>query len=147
MVSDHECAGFSLIGALTGGIDNLKSLPADNATLDPNTQPERQKLVGVYDAAGFPKYTIAADGYPQTFDISGKILIGYGANADRYEGWMTKPLPVRDSLLPGDIKTELKNKGYPGEPIERSENQFGYYIRGQAFGKGQAVITALGATR
>src|SRR6266404_1279008 len=142
IVSDHECAGFSLIGALTGGIDNLKNLPADNATLDPNVQPERQKVVGVYDAAGFPKYTIAADGYPQTFDINGKILIGYGANADRYEGWLTKPLPVRDSLLPSAIKTELATKGYPGQPIERSENQFGYYIRGQAAGKEQAVHTA-----
>src|SRR6266851_2303402 len=64
VVSDHECAGFSLIGALTGGIDNLRTLPADNAKLDPNVQPERQKVVGVYDAAGFPRYTLAADGYP-----------------------------------------------------------------------------------
>jgi len=142
VVSDHECAGFSLIGALTGGINNLRTLPADNAKLDPNVQPERQKLVGVYDAAGFPRYTLAADGYPLTFDINGKILIGYGANADRYEGWLTKPLPVRDSLLPADIKGELTAKGYPGVPIERSENQFGYYIRGQAVGKDQAVHTA-----
>jgi len=142
VVSDHECAGFSLIGALTGGIDNLRTLPADNAKLDPNVQPERQKVVGVYDAAGFPRYTIAADGYPLTFDINGKILIGYGANADRYEGWLTKPLPVRDSLLPADIKGELTAQGYPGVPIERSENQFGYYIRGQAVGKDQAVHTA-----
>jgi alkaline phosphatase len=142
VVSDHECAGFSLIGALTGGIDNLKTLPPDNATLDPNIQPARQRVVGVYDAAGFPNYTIAADGYPLTFDVNGKILIGYGANADRYEGWLTKPLPVRDSLLPADIKAELTAKGYPGVPIERSENQFGYYIRGQAVGKDQAVHTA-----
>ena len=142
VVSDHECSGFSLIGALTGGLDNLKNLAPDNATLDPNVQPGRQTVVGANDAAGFPTYTIAADGYPQTFDINGKILIGYGANADRYEGWLSKPLPVRDSLLPADIKTELTNKGYPGEPVERSENQFGYFIRGQAVGKGQAVHTA-----
>ena len=142
VVSDHECAGFSLIGALTGGIDNLRNLAADNTTLDPSVQPQRQKVVDVYDAAGFPKYTIAADGYPQTFDINGKILIGFGANADRYEGWLTKPLPVRDSLLPTDIKAELTTKGYPAVPIERSENQFGYYIRGQAVGRDQAVHTA-----
>jgi alkaline phosphatase len=110
--------------------------------LDPNIQPERQKVVGVYDAAGFPRYALAPDGYPQTFDIDGKILIGYGANADRYEGWLTKPLPVRDSLLPSDIKGELTAKGYPGLPIERSESQFGFYLRGQAVGKEQAVHTA-----
>lgn len=142
VLADHECAGFSLIGALTGGVNNLRTLPPDNASLNPNTQPERQKVVGVYDAAGFPRYTIAADGYPQSFDVDGKILIGFGADADRYEGWLTKPLPVRDSLLPNDIKSELTIKGYPGEPIERSENQFGFYIRGQAAGKGQAVHTA-----
>jgi hypothetical protein len=62
--------------------------------------------------------------------------------ADRYEGWLQKPLPVRDSLLPNDIKSELTAKGYPGEPIERAENQFGFYIRGQAAGKSQAVHTA-----
>ena len=142
VLADHECAGFSLIGALTGGVNNLRSLPPDNASLSPNTQPERQKVVGTYDAAGFPRYTIAADGYPQSFDIDGKILIGFGANADRYEGWLTKPLPVRDSLLPNDIKAELTTKGYPGEPVERAENQFGFYLRGQATGRGQAVHTA-----
>ena len=142
VLADHECAGFSLIGALTGGINNLRNLPADNAVLDPNVQPARQKVVGTNDAAGFPHYTIAADGYPQTFDIDGKILIGYGANADRFEGWLTKPLPVRDSLLPIDIKAELTAKGYPGIPIERSESQFGFYVRGQAVGRDQAVHTA-----
>jgi alkaline phosphatase len=124
------------------GINNLKSLPADNAVLDPNVQPARQKVVGTNDAAGFPSYTIAADGFPQTFDIDGKILIGFGANADRFEGWLTKPLPVRDSLLPDNIKTELTNKGYPGIPIERNESQFGFYLRGQAVGRDQAVHTA-----
>jgi alkaline phosphatase len=87
-------------------------------------------VVGVYDAAGFPNCVRAADGYPQTFDIDGKVLIGFGANADLYEGWLAKPLPVRDSLLPDDIKDELPAKGYPGQPIERSENQFAFYIRG-----------------
>ncbi len=76
ILADHECAGFSLIGALTGGISNLKNLADDHQTLDPNTQPGRQKVVGVYDAAGFPSYAILPDGYPQTFDIDGKLLVG-----------------------------------------------------------------------
>jgi alkaline phosphatase len=142
VLADHECAGFSLIGALTGGINNLKNLPPDNAKLDPSVQPERQKVVGTADAAGFPRYTILADGYPQTFDIDGKILVGYGASADRYEGWLQKPLPVIDSLLSSNIRAELATKGYPGEPIDRSENRFGFFIRGQAVGRGQAVHTA-----
>lgn len=142
VLADHECAGFSLIGALTGGINNLKNLPPDNAKLDPSVQPERQKVVGTADAAGFPRYTILADGYPQTFDIDGKILVGYGAGADRYEGWLQKPLPVIDSLLSSNIRAELATKGYPGEPIDRSENRFGFFIRGQAVGRGQAVHTA-----
>jgi len=142
VLADHECAGFSLIGALTGGINNLKNLPPDNTKFDPNVQPERQKVVGTYDAAGFPKYTIAPDGYPQTLDVDGKLLIGFGANSDRFEGWLQKPLPVVDSLLPNDIKGELSGKGYPGQPHQRSENQFGFFIRGQAVGKDQAVHTA-----
>ena len=92
--------------------------------------------------AGFPRYSILADGYPDTYDIDNKILVGFGANGDRYEGWLTKPLPVIDSLLSSDIKTELSGKGYPGEPYQRAENQFGFYIRGQAVGKAQAVHTA-----
>jgi hypothetical protein len=43
VLADHECAGFSLIGALTGGINNLKALPSDSGVTDPNTQPARQK--------------------------------------------------------------------------------------------------------
>ncbi len=142
VLADHECSGFSLIGALTGGIAHLQGLPADNSVTDPAVQPARQKVVGVYDAAGFPHYDIAADGYPTTLDIDNKVLVGYGANADRYEGWLSKPLPVIDSLLPSDIKTELASKGYGARPIDRDEKNFGFYLRGQAAGQDQAVHTA-----
>src|SRR5713226_10277131 len=94
VLADHECSGFSLIGALTGGIEHLRNLPPDNMVFDPSQVPERQRVVGTYDAAGFPRYNILADGYPETFDIDGKLMIGYGANADRYEGWLVKHLPV-----------------------------------------------------
>lgn len=143
VTGDHECSGFSIIGALTGGIDKLKSLPADNAVLDPNVQPERQKVVGTYDAASFPTYKILADGYPESFDINGKLLVGYGANGDRFESWLTKPLPVRDSLLPTDLSNELTGKGYGPEPYQRLfEKNLGYFLRGQAVGQSQAVHTA-----
>lgn len=143
VLADHECSGFSLIGALAGGIENLKGMPADNTILDPATQPARQRLVGTYDLAGFPKYNILEDGYPETFDIDGKILVGYGASGDRYETWLTKPIPVRDSLLPADLSAELTGKGYAGTPVDRaSDNTTGYYLRGQAVGRDQAVHTA-----
>ena len=142
VLADHECSGFSLIGALTGTVENLQNLPSDSATLDPSTQPERQKLIGIYDAAGFPKYKILDDGYPETFDINGKLLIGYGSSGDRYETWLSKPVPVRDSLLPADISAELTGKGYSSTPVDRASDRNGYYLRGQAIGRDQAVHTA-----
>jgi alkaline phosphatase len=143
VLADHECSGFSLIGALTGTVESLRGLPSDNLKLDPGVQPERQKLVGTYDAAGFPKYKILADGYPETFDPDGKLLVGYGASGDRFETWLTKPLPIRDSLLPTDLSGELTGKGYVPAPIDRaSDKNTGQFLRGQAVGKDQAVHTA-----
>jgi alkaline phosphatase len=141
VLADHECSGFSINGALTGGIDNARTLAADGATTDPNTQPNRQKIVGTYDSAGFPAYGILADGYPQSMDINGKLLFGFGANGDRYETWLTKPRPIIDSLLPNDIRGELGTAGYPAQPYNRDQTN-GYFIRGQAVGKDQAVHTA-----
>ncbi|MBL8203145.1 MAG: alkaline phosphatase [Blastocatellia bacterium] len=142
VLADHECAGFSILGALSGKIDTLKNMASDAAKLDPATQPERQKMIGVYEAAGFPKYTIAADGYPQTLDVDGKILIGYGASGDRYETWVTNPLPSPSvDSLPSSISGELATKGYPTLPVDRAK-EMGYYLRGQAGGRTFAVHTA-----
>ena len=121
----------------------MKGLPADNAITAADTQPERQKMVGTYDAASFPSYKILADGYPETFDVNGKLLVGYGASGDRFETWMTKPLTIRDSLLPADLGAELTGKGYGSQPIDRiSDKTTGFFLRGQAVGKDQAVHTA-----
>src|SRR5262249_8562763 len=110
--------------------------------------PARQNAVGVYDAASFPSYPKAADGYPATMSPDYKLLIGFGANADRYEDWLTKPLPVIDSLLSADITAELKAGGtatglpYVVDPIKRvPESQNGFFVRGQVAGT-QAVHTA-----
>jgi alkaline phosphatase len=141
VLADHECSGFSLIGALTGGAAAAAALPSDAHTLDPATTPARQAAVGTYDAAGFPRYSIQPDGYPSTMDVDGKVLVGFGASGDRYETWLSKPLPVTDSLLPTDIKAELKKLGYGSEPIQRLSDQGGFYLRGHVTG-GQAVHTA-----
>jgi alkaline phosphatase len=142
VLADHECSGFSLIGALTGGIAGLEGLSSDAAVLDPLSQPARQKLVGTYDLAGFPHYPLEADGYPASFDIDGKMLVGYGASGDRYETWLGKEKPVIDSLLSSNIKTELAAKGYATVPVSRPEDADGFFIRGQAVGRDQAVHTA-----
>jgi alkaline phosphatase len=141
VLADHECSGFSLVGALSGGVAAARALPSDAAVLDPAKVPSRQAAVGVYDAAGFPRYAIQPDGYPSTMDVDGKVLVGYGASGDRYETWLSKPLPVIDSLLPGDVKGELQARGYGGEPVQRASDAAGMYLRGQVPG-GQAVHTA-----
>jgi alkaline phosphatase len=81
VTADHECGGAAIIGASLGTTKTV----AD---------------VGTYQAAKFPKYTIEADGYPATTDVPGKMLIGYGANADRYETWQSNPQPSQDSQQP-----------------------------------------------
>ncbi|HLO95518.1 MAG TPA: hypothetical protein VK195_14495 [Burkholderiaceae bacterium] len=42
-------------------------------------------------------YRLADDGYPQATDIDHRLLVGYGANADRFEDWRTKATPLKDT--------------------------------------------------
>ena len=155
VTADHECGGLSIIGALNGTIANLQGLASDVAVTSPTTTPARQGIVNTYDAAAFPKYTILADGYPSTPDIDGKLLQSYGANGDRYEGWLSKPLPVIDSLLSGDIKKNLAGTTLPGPhrayassvvarqsfDLDPFGDSRGFFLRGAVTG-GQAVHTA-----
>jgi len=145
VVSDHECSGFSIVGALKGTVAQLEAEPSEADDLQPDPtfkkQPARLTMVGAYDSAAFPKYDLEADGYPKTYDVDGKILFGFGASGDRYETWLTRPLTVVDSLLPSSIKSELAGKGYSASPLQRSADRSGFFVRGQAAGE-QAVHTA-----
>ena len=38
--------------------------------------------------------------YPATTDIDYKMMIGYGANGDRYENWLLNLTPTRDTQQP-----------------------------------------------
>ena len=147
VLADHECSGFSLIGALSldGGIPALKALPSDAGALAPAVVPARQNAVGTYDLAGFPSYQILADGYPASMDVDHKVLVGFGANSDRYESWLAKPTPVIDSLVPAEFKGSaglLGAKGYATLPELRDIDKNGFFVRGQLNGEGQAVHTA-----
>ena len=104
VTADHECAGAVIIGA-------SKVSDADLQAKENTADSMRETVVGTYDAAGFPKYTIAADGYPTTTDVDKRLLIGYGANADRYEDWRTNAQPIHDSQQPLDKILPLD--GYP----------------------------------
>lgn len=132
VLADHETSGFSIIGALKGGIGNLQPLPPDTGNLDPGVRPERQKAVGIYERAKFPTYPInEKDGYPETFDVDGKLLFGFGAGSNRYESWQQKARPVIDTLLPGKLIDELKSKGYAEQPHQRAGDGKGFFVRGQ----------------
>ncbi|GMV28743.1 MAG: hypothetical protein AMXMBFR59_08680 [Rhodanobacteraceae bacterium] len=89
VTADHECAGAAIIGASTM---SAAQLAADKLA--------GKNVVGVYEAARFPRYAMAADGYPVTTNVDNKMLIGYGANADRYENWLPSRFPTRDSQQP-----------------------------------------------
>ena len=97
----------------------------------------RDKVVGVYDAAGFPRYVAAADGYPVTMDVDRRLLVGYGANPDRHEDWRTNALPLQDGQQPLIKQAPLAS--YPSGPVDRDKG--GFLVTGQVGGD-QAVHTA-----
>jgi alkaline phosphatase len=133
VTADHECAGAAIIGASTKPVAALW-----DATARPGTESQRDKLVGTYQASKFPKYKILDDGYPATTDIDYKMLIGYGANADRYETWLSSLTPTRDIQQPFATSGVLAT--YPADPAVRNKDT-GFLVTGQVPGD-QAVHTA-----
>lgn len=153
VTADHECAGAAIIGASTASAATLQSIASGSTH---TTAAQRDAVVGTYDSAKFPKYTIAADGFPITTDIDGKMLIGYGANADRYETWLTSAQPTQDSQQPFVGTSPLNT--YPANPNVRNSTT-GYLVTGQvpadqathtatdiplsAFGRGSSLFTGV----
>jgi alkaline phosphatase len=132
VTADHECAGVALIGGSLVSDARLQELVREGGTA------LRDKTVGIYEAAGFPKYRIAADGYPETTDIDNRLLVAYGANSDRYEDYRTNPLPLQDSQQPFVKNQPLA--AYPADPSLR-DAQGKFLITGQVPGN-SAVHTA-----
>lgn len=77
----------------------------------------REGTVGANEEAGFPRYRILADGYPETMDPDRKILINYAAGADRREDWLANPRPIRSSAHAEAPAVSLE--AYPRSPMER----------------------------
>ncbi|MCB4812093.1 alkaline phosphatase [Methylovorus menthalis] len=131
VTADHETGGASILGASKVTNAELQGKANTVASM-------RNEVVGTYQDAKFPKYTIAADGYPATTDIDNKMLIGYGANADRYEAWIANAQPTQDSQQPFVGTAPLNT--YPANPGVRNAST-GYLVTGQVSGD-QAVHTA-----
>lgn len=145
VTADHECAGINIIGASTVSTETIRQRaasgvgpgrPANGSS--PAVNGLRDGLVGTYEAAGFPRYEILGDGYPRTMDIDGKILIGYAANSDRYEDWLTNTRPLQDTQQPF-IRTAPLNQ-YPADPTKRDVTG-NFLVTGQVPGE-TAVHTA-----
>jgi alkaline phosphatase len=162
VTADHECSGAVIIGASTqtnaGLLNKIASEGANSGTSSTlngrpvgqfnalNQSALRNDVVGTYNLAGFPKYTILPDGYPADWDPDHKLLVGYGANGDRFENYRTRPQPTNDSQQPADGVLPLLN--YPrnnyadggaiaGRPLQQAD---GWFITGQVPGD-QAVHT------
>ena len=112
VTADHECSGVALIGGSLVSDARLQELVREGGTDN-----VRDKVVGIYEKAGFPKYRMAADGYPETTDIDHRLLVGYGAGVDRFEDWRSNALPLQDSQQPF-VKTEPL-AAYPAGPMLR----------------------------
>ena len=84
-------------------------------------------------------YPLAPDGYPSTVDPDHKLLIGYGANADRYEDWLANPRPLEDHQQPSAPPSPFPfyPQGYPANPLAR-DAAGGYLVTGQVEGGGAA---------
>ncbi len=133
ITADHECAGVALIGGSRVSDNRLQALVREGGGTA-----LRDAVVGVYEQAGFPKYRIAADGYPETVDIDNRLLVGYGANADRMEDFRTNERPLQDSQQPFVKKEPLA--AYPAAPMARDLDGK-YMVTGQVPGD-SAVHTA-----
>jgi alkaline phosphatase len=113
VTADHECAGVNIIGGSRVTNAELET----RAVSGGGTVSLRSGVVGTYEAAGFPQYVIAEDGYPVTTDVDRRMLIGYAANADRYEDWLTNSQPLRDGQQPFNNLPPLST--YPAGPLAR----------------------------
>jgi alkaline phosphatase len=142
VTADHECAGINIIGGSRVTQATLAAQLAAPAVQTINytntvagftfTYPYSlytiRTNVGTYENAGFPQYAQAADGYPATTEIDRRMIIGYAANADRFEDYSANAYPLQDSQQPFVRQAPLSR--HPAGPASRDYPQ-GNFIPGQ----------------
>ncbi len=130
VTADHECAGVNIIGSSTVANSVLQARAAAGG----GAAQLRDGVVGTYEAAGFPFYTLAADGYPATTDVDHKMLVGYAGNSDRYEDWLSNPRPLKDSQQVAAVfPAGSAYSTYPSGPLAR-DTAGGFLVTGQVPG-------------
>jgi alkaline phosphatase len=150
VTADHETGGANVIGASRVTQASLNT----RANSGGGVAQLRTNVVGTTENAGFPVYGIMPDGYPATTNPNRKMLIGYAANADRYEDWQSNPQPLRETAHPFSTSAPLNT--YPAAPVNR-DVAGGFFIAGQiagatsahtatdvplsAYGRGAALFT------
>lgn len=88
VTADHECGGVSLNGV---GNPALRPLLG----VDPNAARDYAQAYRDY-----PNYVDAnGDGYPDNPDPEKKLIIGYGANVDRSEDYLSNPIPLEPAVI------------------------------------------------
>ncbi len=152
VTADHECAGVNIIGG-----SRVTNADLETRAVSGGAEAQlRAGVVGTYESAGFPHYEIGADGYPTTTDIDRRMLIGYAANGDRYEDWLSNAQPLRDSQQPFNGVAPLNT--YPSGPLNR-DTAGNFKVTGQvadpvaahtasdipvsAFGRGASAFTGV----
>jgi alkaline phosphatase len=130
VTADHEAGGAALIGGSKVSDARLQELVREGGG-----NGLRDKVVGLYEQAGFPKYRLANDGYPETTNIDNRMLVGYGANSDRSKDYVTNPLPLQDSQQP--FAKEQPLAAYPADPTKR-DVEGKYLVTGQVPGSSAA---------
>jgi len=135
VTADHETGGASVVGASRVTDQQLKQLIKDKGAAN-----LRDKVVGYYEEAGFPRYKIAADGYPENMDVDRRLLITYGSGADHFEDWRSNNTPLREAVHPGAKDEPLK--WYPANPMERDDAVGEYFVPGAVRGE-SAVHTGV----
>lgn len=146
VTADHECSGAAIIGAAANSKTGVPVAPETLHALadgdDHTPAAQRDAVVGIYDAARFPRYAQAEDGYPLTTDVPGKLLIGYGANADREEDWLAKPRPAPQAPASGPAAAQrgvLIVGQVPGETAAHTATD----VPLSAFGRGAGLFSGV----
>lgn len=119
VTADHETGGVNLIGASRVTQAELAARVAAGG----GVTKLRDEIVMAGLPLGFPNYTVLADGYPETADVNRRMIVGYAADADRYEDWQTKAKPTEASGL----------ADYPVTAMERGATG-GFLLTGQVPG-------------